>query len=209
MRASNAVTERGKRYAGTPFNQRRRSNPCNFAMDGAGASSRRDHRPRALRKARTHRQARARKNCPRGLAFVEGRAKRLMPKREYIVRIPVSLVKSPALSSDAKLLRLFIGAYSDGKTGRSFVSVRTLEKQLRWGRGRRERAQNELVRYGCLHLDWKRNEGRWARRVFQLCDCTVAPSRRSGEVKPLISHYSQVSHQEPQARENCFSGEVT
>jgi hypothetical protein len=94
-----------------------------------------------------------------------------MPAAGFIVRIPARFLKEPAISADAKALRAVLGAYADGRSGRSFVRPRTVQQVLGWGRRRREAAQRELVASGWLRLAWKRaGRGRWARRVYVLLD---------------------------------------
>jgi hypothetical protein len=120
-------------------------------------------------------------------------------KRDFEVRIPARFLKDPAISSDAKVLRAEIGAFADGKTGETFVRPKTIEGILGWGRRRRERAQSELSQAGWLRLKWRRGtHGRWARRVYQLCDpSTVAHLERSGGNVQLISHHSQSQVKSP------------
>jgi hypothetical protein len=114
--------------------------------------------------------------------------------RDFIVRVPARFLKDPRISSEAKALRVVIGAFADRRTGQSYVTGATLEKTLGWGRRRREKAQKELVKSVWLKLGWKRGlHGRWARRIYQLCEpTTVARFERSGETAQLISYHSQV-----------------
>jgi hypothetical protein len=88
---------------------------------------------------------------------------------DFVVRVAARFLKDPAISSDAKALRAVLGAYADGRTGRTYVLPSTLEEVLGWGRRRREAAQRELVRRGWLRLGWKRGlRARWARRIYFL-----------------------------------------
>jgi hypothetical protein len=117
-----------------------------------------------------------------------------MMKRDFFVRIPARFLKDDLISADAKALRALIGAFADGKTGKSHVTGGKLQRTLHWGRRRRERAQGELVRMGWLRLNWKRGErGKYARRIYVLADPirTVAQFGRSGESALLISDHSQ------------------
>lgn len=106
---------------------------------------------------------------------------------------PARFLKDPAISSNAKALRVVIGAHADGPYGESYVKPMTLEQILGWGRRRRERAQAELEKAGWLRLTWRRGmHGRWARRIYKLCDpSTVVRFERSGKTAPLISYHSQ------------------
>jgi len=91
------------------------------------------------------------------------------PRGEFMVRIAACFLKDPAISADAKALRAVLGAYADGRTGRSYVHPRTLETVLRWGRRRREAAQRELVRGRWLRLERKRPaRGQFGRRIYVL-----------------------------------------
>ncbi len=114
-------------------------------------------------------------------------------KQDFEVRIPARFLKNPKMSADAKVLRALIGAFADGHTGVSYVSLKRLEEVLRWGRRRRERAQAELAEAGWLRLKLRRGaHGRWAKRIYELCDPnTVARFERSGETAQLIIHHSQ------------------
>jgi hypothetical protein len=114
-------------------------------------------------------------------------------KRGFVVRTPARFLKDPAISSNAKALRVVIGAYAEGPAGETYVKPTTLEQILGWGRRRRERAQAELEKAGWLRLKWRRgSHGRWARRIYELCDpSTVARFERSGETAQLISYHSQ------------------
>ena len=88
---------------------------------------------------------------------------------DFVVRVAARFLKDPAISSDAKALRAVLGAYADGRTGRTYVLPSTLEQVLGWSRYRRGRAQRELVRRGWLRLGWKRaRQARWARRIYFL-----------------------------------------
>jgi hypothetical protein len=100
---------------------------------------------------------------------------------DFVVRVAARFLKDPAISSDAKALRVVLGAFADGRTGASYVLPSTLEQTLGWSRYRRERAQRELVRCGWLRLGWKRGlRARWARRVYFCLDdrCSNPPQRR-------------------------------
>ena len=89
----------------------------------------------------------------------------------FIVRIPARFLKDATISSDAKALRAVLGAFADGRTGRSYVKPSTLEALLGWGEDRRLAAQRELVERGWLRLERKRPaKGRWGARVFILVD---------------------------------------
>lgn len=123
-----------------------------------------------------------------------------MAKGDYIVHIPARFLKDSSISADARFLRTVIAAYADGKTGRSFVTPKTLQKTLHWGRRRREKAQAELCRIGWLELKWKRGDhGKFARRVYIACDPrrSVAQFERSGQTAQLISNHSQVKSSIP------------
>lgn len=113
---------------------------------------------------------------------------------DFTVHIPARFLKDPAISSDAKVLRVVIDAYADGRTGATYVNPSTLDKVLGWGRRRREHAQKELAHKGWLCLSWKRGErAKWAKRIYTLADPrqTVAQFERSGESAQLISYHSQ------------------
>jgi len=114
-------------------------------------------------------------------------------KLDFNVRIPARFLKDPTISADAKLLRAVIGAYADGRTGKSYVGLKTLEELLGWGRRRRERAQADLAKAGWLRLEWKHgSRGRWFKRIYEVCEPrTVARIERSGETAQLISSHSQ------------------
>ena len=117
--------------------------------------------------------------------------------REFFCRIPASLIKDAQLAPEAKLLYLVLAAHADARTGRTFVGLRTIERLMRCGRAKRERAQRELVRAGWLRLSTKPcARGRWGARIFLLSFClpaTVAPFERSGEMEQQIISQSQVS----------------
>jgi len=115
-------------------------------------------------------------------------------KKDFIVPVPARLLKDRSLSPDARQLRVQIGAYADGGTGRTYVTGETLQADLRWGRRRREKAQAELCRAGWLRLEWKRgSRAKFARRIYVACDplATIAQFQRSGEPEQLISYHSQ------------------
>ena len=96
-------------------------------------------------------------------------ARRARPRREFMVRISACFLKDPAISADAKALRALLGAYADGRTGRTYVHPSTIETVLNWGRGRREAAQRELARGGWLRLTRKRPaKGQFGRRIYIL-----------------------------------------
>lgn len=59
--------------------------------------------------------------------------------RDFYVRTPARFLKDSGLSADAKLLRVLIGAFADGRNGRAYVTGRRLERLMGCGRGRRER----------------------------------------------------------------------
>jgi hypothetical protein len=110
------------------------------------------------------------------------------------VRIPARFLKDSSISANARILWSVIAAYADGKTGETYVTGRILERCLRWGRRRRERAQAELCGRGWLFLKWRRGlHGKFARRIFAipLPNSTVAPFERSDETEQLISNQSQ------------------
>src|SRR3989337_2417640 len=114
-----------------------------------------------------------------------------MSAKDFIVRIPARFLKDLRFSSDARILRSVIGAYADGKTGRTYVTGRKLQEILGWGRRRREKAQAELCKAGWLRLGWKRGaHGVYARRIYFTCDpaFTVAQFERSGQTEPLINY---------------------
>jgi hypothetical protein len=117
-----------------------------------------------------------------------------MPAKDFIVHIPARFLKDSSISDDARILRVVLAAYADGKTGRTYVTGKTLQENLRWGRRKRERAQRELERTGWLRLEWKRGaQSIFARRIYVICDphSTVAQFERSGETAQLISYHSQ------------------
>jgi hypothetical protein len=115
-------------------------------------------------------------------------------KGDYIVPIPARLAKDSSLTSDARMLRVLIGAYADGRTGGTYVTGKILQENLGWGRRRREKAQAELCKAGWLRLGWKRGaHAVYARRLYFVCDpaSTVAQFERCGEKEQLISYHSQ------------------
>jgi hypothetical protein len=114
------------------------------------------------------------------------------PKRDFEVRIPARFLKDPAISSDAKALFAVIRSFANGRTGLTFVRPKTLDEILHWGRGRREKALRELRTKGWLEASWKRGLGKWARRIYRVCEPNaVARFQRSGKTAQLISHHSQ------------------
>jgi hypothetical protein len=116
--------------------------------------------------------------------------------KEFFARIPASLLKDAALSPTAKLLYALLAAHADGRTGVTYVGLRTLERLLGCGRAKRERAQRELVRAGWVHLAKKRcSLGRFGTRAFVVFlsrQSAVAPFQRSGENAQHIFSHSQV-----------------
>ena len=118
-------------------------------------------------------------------------------RREFICRVPATLVKDPALLPLAKLLYLVLAAHADGHTGRAYLSLARLENLLGCGRGLREMAQRELVARGWLRLERKpTGRGRWGSRVFVLhfaVHATSARFDRSGENEQFFHSHSQVS----------------
>ncbi len=68
--------------------------------------------------------------------------------KDYYARIAARFLKDPLISPDAKLLRTVLAAFADQRTGRTFVSLRRIERLMRCGRKRRSAAQNELVAAG-------------------------------------------------------------
>ena len=110
--------------------------------------------------------------------------------RGFVVHIPVRLLRDRALSPEARFLYVQLKAYADGASGRTYVRGETLEKDLRWGRRKRERAQGELCKTGWLRLERKSAaRGRFGRRIYVVCDplSTIAHSEHSGEIEQLIS----------------------
>ena len=94
-----------------------------------------------------------------------------MARREFRVLVPARFIKDPNISPQAKLLRVILGAFADGKTGRTYVGLRTVERLMGCGRDARRRAQRELVRAGWLRLERKpAARGRWGCRLFILCE---------------------------------------
>jgi hypothetical protein len=125
-------------------------------------------------------------------------------RREFVCRIPASLVKDPSLSPRAKLLYLALAAHADARTGRAYLSLKRLDGLLGCGRRARERAQRELVELNWLRLERKVcGSGKWGARVFVLFFCrqpTIGPFQHSGEKDQLfISHSLGKSGQFPQA----------
>jgi hypothetical protein len=137
-------------------------------------------------------------------------ARNARPRGEFMVRVAARFLKDPAISADAKALRAVLGAYADGRTGRSYVHPSTLETVLNWGRARREAAQRELARGGWLRLERKRPaRGQFGRRVYiLLCPddhCAFSPqwSKRAlisvttytadPSAVPVVGQVSQVS----------------
>ncbi len=91
--------------------------------------------------------------------------------REFYVRTPARFLKDPNISPEAKLLREVLGAFADGHSKRTHVRAVRIQRLMRCGRGKRERAQRELHKTGWLRLDWQRDKrGRWARRIYVLCE---------------------------------------
>lgn len=120
--------------------------------------------------------------------------------KDFIVRIPARFLKDDSLSGDARLLRSLIAAYADGKTGHAYVSGKTLQAKLHWGRRRRENAQAELSRKGWLRLGWKRGaHAVFSRRTYTLCDpkVPVAQFEHSGKAEQLITDHSQSQVRSP------------
>ena len=107
-------------------------------------------------------------------------------KRDYYARLAARFLKDPLISPDAKLLRALLAAFADERTGRTFVSLRRIERLMRCGRKRRSAAQNELVAAGWLQLVRERAYGgRLGRLSFRLCEPPpseppVGPFRHSG-----------------------------
>jgi hypothetical protein len=132
--------------------------------------------------------------------------------REYFCRIPASLVKDPKLAPEAKLLYLVLAAHADGRTGKTYLGLRTIERLMRCSRAKRERAQRTLVQAGWLRLERKRcGQGRWGKRVFVLsflAPRTSARFHRSGEREPFIFDHSQVGRS-PETVLEDFSASVT
>jgi hypothetical protein len=92
-------------------------------------------------------------------------------KRDYYARLSARFLKDPLISPGAKLLRALLAAFADERTGRTFVSLRRLERLMRCGRKRRSAAQNELVAAGWLQLVRERAYGgRLGRLSFRLCE---------------------------------------
>jgi len=121
--------------------------------------------------------------------------------REFICRVPATLVKDPALLPLAKLLYLVLAAHADGHTGRAYLALARLDHLLGCGRGLREKAQRQLVARGWLRLERKpAGRGRWGARVFILlpfASATSARFDRSGENKQFFNTHSQVSPSMP------------
>jgi hypothetical protein len=122
-------------------------------------------------------------------------------RREFICRVPATLVKDPALLPLAKLLYLVLASHADGHTGRAYLSLARLDNLLGCGRGLREKAQRQLVAHGWLRLERKpTGRGRWGSRVFVLNSAASATSARfdrSGENEPFFNTHSQVSPSAP------------
>lgn len=131
-----------------------------------------------------------------------------MGKGDFIVHYPTRLFRDRSLSGDARLLRALIGTYVNAKTGGTYVTGKTLQDDLGWGRGRREKAQKELCKAGWLRLGWKRGaHAVYARRLYFTCDpgihrCAVRAQRRNGatyqlpqsESGKVISYYNPDSN---------------
>jgi hypothetical protein len=104
-----------------------------------------------------------------------------------VTRIPAVLLKQERISSNGRVLWCVLSAFADASTGTTYVSGKTVDKVLGWkGRGRRERAQRELVEAGWLQLKFRRGgRGRWARRFFVLLrpDLTTDNFHRSGQIQ--------------------------
>ena len=62
-------------------------------------------------------------------------------RRGFQIFVPARLIKDPAISPQAKLLCVILGVYADGKTGRTYVGLRTVERLTGCGRDARQRAQ--------------------------------------------------------------------
>jgi hypothetical protein len=114
--------------------------------------------------------------------------------KDFIVRIPARLLKDSSISANARILWSVIAAHADGHSGETYVTAKTLERCLNWGRRKREQAQAELCRHEWLFLKWRRGlHGKFARRTFvvPLPKPTAVQFERSGETEQLISHHSQ------------------
>ena len=117
-----------------------------------------------------------------------------MAAREYTVRIPARLLKDRTLSPDARYLRVQLTAYADARSGKTYVSGKRLQEDLRWGRRKREKAQAELCAAGWLRKLWKRGQhARFGKLVYVVCTPfpATAQFQRSGESEQLISSHSQ------------------
>ena len=92
-------------------------------------------------------------------------------KPDFYVRLPARFLKDTAISAKAKLLRVILGAFADGQTGRAYVGGARIESLMQCGRAAREKAQRELCTAGWLRLEWQRAaHGRFARRVYVLAE---------------------------------------
>ncbi len=96
-------------------------------------------------------------------------------RREFICRVPATLVKDPALLPLAKPLYLVLAAHADGHTGRAYLSLARLENLLGCGRGLREEAQRQLVDHGWLRLE-RKPTGRAAGALACLSCILLLPS---------------------------------
>ncbi len=132
--------------------------------------------------------------------------------REFFCRIPASLVKDPKLAPEAKLLYLLLAAHADGRTGKTYVGIRTLERLMGCGRRKRLRAQRMLVQAGWLRLERKHcGRGHWGKRIFVLSllgPRTRGPFQHCGEKDPFIFDHSQVGPSLGAVRPD-FSSSVT
>ena len=136
----------------------------------------------------------------------------MMASREFYCRIPASLVKEPALAPEARLLYLVLAAHADGRTGKTYVGVGTIERLMGCSRAKRERAQRLLVQAGWLRLERKRcGRGRWGKRVFVISFLRLRTSacfHRSGKNEPFIFDHGQVGPLSTGMRED-FSSSLT
>ena len=112
-------------------------------------------------------------------------------KDGFIVRIPARLLKDKTLRRDAKLLYCILSAYADARSGETYVSPSTIERQMHSKRAVRERAQRELVTRGLLQIKRERGAGgRLGRNNYKMlrpCQNTIAHNSSTGTNAQLTS----------------------